>query len=61
LKWSVTDRLTLNFDYQHVKSKVDDLDVTLWTSTYQDATLDLTGGGLPSVSFTPPVLTNGET
>jgi TonB-dependent receptor len=61
LKWAVSDRLSLNFDYQHVKSKVDDTDVTLWTSTYQNAALDLNGRGLPSVSFVPPVLTNGET
>jgi TonB-dependent receptor len=61
LKWAVSDRLSLNFDYQHVNSKVDDLDVTLWTSTYQNAALDLNGSGLPSVSFVPPVLTNGET
>jgi TonB-dependent receptor len=61
LKWAVSDRLSLNFDYQHVESKVDDLDVTLWSSTYQNASLDLNGRGLPSVSFVPPVLTNGET
>jgi TonB-dependent receptor len=61
LKWNVTDKLALNFDYQHVKSKVNDLDVTLWASTYQDAAIDLTGNGIPSVSFIPPLLTNGET
>jgi TonB-dependent receptor len=61
IKWNVSDRLALNFDYQHVKSKVDDLDVTLWASTYQDAVLDLNGNGVPSVSFIPPLLTNGET
>ena len=61
LKWAVSDRLSLNFDYQHVESKVDDLDVTIWNSTYQNASLDLNGRGLPSVSFVPPVLTNGET
>jgi TonB-dependent receptor len=55
IKWAVNDRLSLNFDYQHVKSKVDDLDVTLWTSSYQNASLDLRGGGLPRVSFVPPV------
>jgi TonB-dependent receptor len=61
LKWAVNDRLTLKFDYQHVNSKVDDLDVTLWTSSYQDALLDLNGKGLPTVQFSPPILTNGET
>jgi TonB-dependent receptor len=61
LKWSVSDRLALNFDYQHVNSKVKDLDVTLWTSTYQNARLDLNGKGLPTVEFIPPVLSNGET
>lgn len=61
LKWEVSDRLALNFDYQHVKSKVDDLDVTLWSSTYQNAALDLNGTSLPSVTFVPPVLQAGET
>ncbi len=61
VKWNVTDRLALNLDYQHVKSRVKDLDVTLWNSTYQNVSLDLNGKGLPSVIFTPPVLSNGET
>ncbi len=61
LKWDASSRLAFNFDYQHVNSTVDDLDTTLWTSTYQNAALDLNGRGLPSVSFVPPVLTNGET
>ncbi len=61
VKWAVSDRLALNFDYQHVESAVDDLDVTLWSSTYQNATLDLNGTELPSVRFVPPVLSNGET
>jgi TonB-dependent receptor len=61
LKWRATDRLSFNLDLQYVNSTVDDLDVTLWTSSYQNAFLDLRGNGLPTVSFTPPVLTNGET
>ncbi len=60
IKWNVSDRLSLNADYQHVNSKVDDLDVTIWTSSYQNAALDLRGGGLPSVSFVPPS-PNGNT
>jgi TonB-dependent receptor len=61
IKWDVNERLAFNFDYQHVNSKVDDLDVTIWNSTYQDAFLDLNGRGLPTVLFTPPLLTDGET
>jgi TonB-dependent receptor len=61
LKWDATGHLSFNLDYQHVNSKVDDLDVSLWNSSYQNASLDLNGRGLPSVSFVPPVLSNGET
>jgi TonB-dependent receptor len=59
--FKASERFTFKLDYQHVKSKVDDVDVTLWSSTYQNATLDLNGKGLPSVLFVPPVLSNGET
>jgi TonB-dependent receptor len=60
-KFDVTERLALNLDYQHVKSRVSDLDVSVGNSTYQNAALDLNGSALPSVQFVPPVLSNGET
>lgn len=53
-KWDVTDRLTLNVDYQHVDSFVNVRDNTLWVSTYQDAFIDLNGKDFPTVAFQPP-------
>lgn len=55
-KWFLNEEWALNFDFQHVKSTVDNLDVTLWTSTYQNALMDLNGDSLPHIEFTPPVL-----
>jgi TonB-dependent receptor len=59
LKWRASDRLSFNLDVQHVNSKVDDLDVTIWASTYQNAFLDLNGRGLPTVQFTNPEVCSG--
>lgn len=59
VKWNVTSRLSLKADYQHVESTVDDTDVGLWTSTYQNVTIDRNGLGLPSVFFTPPEVCSG--
>ncbi len=53
-KWNVSDDFALNFDYQHVDSKVRNLDATLWTSSYQNVAIDLNGSKLPSVEFRPP-------
>jgi TonB-dependent receptor len=58
IKWSATDALQFDLDYQHVDSSVDNLDVTLWTSTYQDLFVGLSGPGgskIPYVMFQPPV------
>jgi TonB-dependent receptor len=54
LKWNATDRLTLNLDYQHVVSKVKNLDVGLWTSSFQNASINLNGKDLPDIEFRPP-------
>lgn len=55
VKWNVTDRVTVNLDYQHVASKVKNLDVGLWTSSFQNAFIDLNGSKkLPTVEFRPP-------
>lgn len=59
IKWNVTNRLSFKADYQHVESTVDDLDVGLWTSTYQNLTIDRNGRNLPSVLFTPPEVCSG--
>jgi TonB-dependent receptor len=53
-KYEFTDRLAMNFDYQHVDSSVDIWDNTLWISTYQDAFIDLNGKDFPTVAFQPP-------
>jgi TonB-dependent receptor len=61
IKWTPSERLSLNLDYQHVNSTVKDLDATLWGSTYQNARIDVNGSGLPSVEFVAPVSPNGGT
>ncbi|HEX7028203.1 MAG TPA: TonB-dependent receptor [Gammaproteobacteria bacterium] len=58
-KWDVTDEWALSFDYQHVKSTVDNYDNALWTSSYQNAFIDLNGNDLPTVAFIPPEVCNG--
>lgn len=59
LKWNATDRLTLNLDYQHVDSRVNVLDVTLWTSAFQNVFMDLDGSNIPVVEFRPPEVCSG--
>ncbi len=54
LKWKVTEKLTANFDFQHVTSKVKVDDNTLWASTYQDARITNNGNNLPTIAFIPP-------
>ncbi len=53
LKWKVTERLTAVFDYQHVTSKVEVDDNTLWSSTYQNASIVNNGFNLPTIAFVP--------
>ncbi len=52
-KWTPTDRLRFNFDYQRIKSTVDNVDFGLWGSSFQDVALDLRGK-IPNVTFLPP-------
>ncbi|HVF93848.1 MAG TPA: TonB-dependent receptor, partial [Sphingomonas sp.] len=53
-KWDVTDRIGLVFDYDHVESRGNIVDNTLWGTTYQDAAIRLNGKDLPDVSFVRP-------
>lgn len=53
-KWDVTDNFALNVDFQHVDSFVKVRDNTLWTSSYQDASIQLNGSKFPTVSFQAP-------
>ncbi|HWT13522.1 MAG TPA: TonB-dependent receptor [Allosphingosinicella sp.] len=59
VKWNATDRLTFNFDYQHVDSTVENLDVGLWTSSFQNVLIDLNGSDLPLIEFRPPEVCSG--
>ena len=54
VKWNATQQITVNLDYQHVTSKVKNLDVGLWTSSFQNASLNLNGKDLPTIQFRPP-------
>jgi len=53
-KYSPTDRLAINLDYQHVRSKVDVYDMSARNVTYQDATIQLNGDAPPTIAFAPP-------
>jgi TonB-dependent receptor len=54
LRWDVTKDLRAKFDFQHVKSSVNDLDNTIWGSAFQDTTLAVNGGSNPTqFSFQP--------
>jgi TonB-dependent receptor len=59
LKWNASSRLTVNLDYQHVNSRVNNLDVGLWTSSFSNVAIDLNGTKLPSVKFLPPEVCSG--
>lgn len=63
VKWTPTDSVQLEFDAQHVYSKVNDLDVEANISTYEDMYIHLGGSnglglpyfqGLPATNCGPP-------
>jgi len=53
-KWTPNERVGVVFDYQHVDSKVDNLDVGIWGSSFQNLDLKLNGSDLPVFTFIPP-------
>jgi TonB-dependent receptor len=53
-KWTPTDRLSLNFDLQRVKSTVEVDDHGLWLSSWQDAEIITNGDEIPTVNFLRP-------
>jgi len=55
VKWAPSAAAQFDFDLQRTKSSVNNLDATLWTSSYQDAFIQLNGSDLPTVRFIPPV------
>jgi TonB-dependent receptor len=56
-KWQPTTRLGVTVDYQHVWSKVNVTDLTVWGTTYQNADIRLNGSDPAYVNFIP--VTNG--
>jgi TonB-dependent receptor len=53
-KWTPNERVGVSFDYQHVDSTVDNLDVGVWASTFQNLDLKLNGSDMPVFTFLPP-------
>ncbi|MFL6578252.1 MAG: TonB-dependent receptor [Povalibacter sp.] len=53
LKWTVNDRVGLNFDLQHIDSNVDNFDNSSDAKTASDVYLDLTGSR-PKIEFRAP-------
>lgn len=41
VKWTPTERLAFNFDYQFINSTVENTDFGIWGSTFQQVTIDL--------------------
>lgn len=52
-KWTPNEDWAFNFDVQHIDSTVENLDMTIWASTYQNAFIDLRGS-VPRAAFLPP-------
>ena len=52
--WDLANDWALAFDYQHVKSTVDNLDFQLMGASFQNLALDLNGNSVPNVQFTQP-------
>jgi len=59
VRWNASDRVTLNFDYQHVDSEVEALDFGIWTSSFQNVFIDLDGSRIPLIEFRPPEVCSG--
>ncbi len=59
LRWNISDRLSANFDYQHVTSSVNALSAGLWTATYQDVAINMNDGGIPTINFIAPQTCSG--
>jgi TonB-dependent receptor len=58
-KWKVKDNFSVAFDFQHVKSTVDAFSAGLWTSSYQNVSIDTNNGQIPIVQFGAPQVCNG--
>lgn len=54
LRWEPSENLRFTLDYQKVESEVQNLDVGIWGSTFQNLQLTLNGDDEPTFSFLPP-------
>lgn len=54
LRWTPTDNLRFSLDYQRVESEVQNLDVGIWGSSFQNLDLQLRGDKAPHFTFLPP-------
>lgn len=54
LRWEPSDNLRFTLDYQKVESEVQNLDVGIWGSTFQNLAMRLNGDDEPTFSFLPP-------
>ncbi|ATC31079.1 TonB-dependent receptor [Caulobacter vibrioides] len=58
-KWTPNEKWGFQVDYQHVSSKVKNLDAGLWGSTFQNLQMEMRGDKPPIFTFLPP--SNGGT
>lgn len=54
LKWTPNANWGFQLDYQHVSSKVKNLDVGIWGSSFQNLQMKLNGKDMPDFTFLPP-------
>jgi TonB-dependent receptor len=59
LRWTVNQNWGLELDFQHVDSAVENLDATIWGSTFQNASIQLRGSSLPLIQFLAPTVCTG--
>ncbi|MCA8901260.1 MAG: TonB-dependent receptor [Hyphomonas sp.] len=53
VKWTPTERLSFNFDYQKIDAESKSLDFGIWGTTFQDVYLDL-GKDVPDIVYLTP-------
>ncbi len=60
LKFYPTDRLSFNFDAQYIESTTENLDLSIFGSTFANAAIDINAGGIPDVRFSAPTPDGSE-
>lgn len=62
LKYTPNDTWSFNFDYQHVDSTVQNVDMTLWGTTFQDMIINIpSDGSIPDIQYLAPNITGDGT